>query len=89
MNYNDESVHIGAKRRKMRQKKISHVIEAMPIPSSWNMKQPPASGEGNFRLIRGVIRFVKLDVSLADRMIPEQPEYEQPLSPGSQPREQY
>lgn len=81
MNYNDESVHIGAKRRKMRQKKTSHVIEAMPIPSSWNMKQPPASGEGNFRLIRGVIRFVKLDVSLADRMIPEQPEYEQPLSP--------
>ncbi len=81
MNYNDESVHIGARRRKPHSENISHVIEAMPFPSSWNMRQPPASGEGNLRLVKGVIRFVKLDISVADRLIPEQPEYEPEISP--------
>ena len=81
MNYNDESVHIGIKRRKPNSEEISHVIEAMPIPSSWNMSQPPASGEGNLRLVKGVIRFVRLDISIADRLIPEQPEYEPEFSP--------
>ena len=81
MNYNDESVHIGARRRKPHSENISHVIEAMPFPSSWNMRQPPASGEGNLRLVMGVIRFVKLDISVADRLIPEQPEYEPEISP--------
>ncbi len=81
MNYNDESVHIGNKRRKPRPEEISHVMEAMPIPRSWNMSQPPASGEGNLRLVKGAIRFVKLDVSIMDRLLPEQPEYAPALSP--------
>ena len=81
MNYNDEIVHIGVRKRKPRAEDISHVMEAMPIPRSWNMSQPPASGEGNLRLVKGVIRFVKLDISVADRLIPEQPEYEPELSP--------
>ena len=81
MNNNDESVHIGVRRRKPRPQDISHVIEAMPVPSSWNMSQPPASGEGNLRLIKGAIRFEKLDISLADRMAPEQPEAGPVLSP--------
>ncbi|MBQ1441091.1 MAG: hypothetical protein IIZ08_04125 [Clostridia bacterium] len=81
MNYNDDSVHIGVKKRKPKPDHISHIIEAMPIPSAWNISQPVAKGKGNLRLTKGVIRFVKLDISIADRLPRETQEYVPDVSP--------
>ncbi len=82
MNYNEESAHIGNKKRKLRPEEISHVIEAMPIPRAWNITQPAAKGKGNLRLTKGAIYFVKLDIAIADRLAPpEQQEYMPELSP--------
>ena len=81
MNYNDDSVHIGVKKRKPKPDHISHIMEAMPIPSAWNISQPVAKGKGNLRLTKGVIRFVKLDISIADRLPRETQEYVPDVSP--------
>lgn len=81
MNYHEESAHIGSKKRRLRPEDVSHVMEAMPIPSAWNISQPAAKGRGNLRLTKGVIRFVKLDISIADRLLPEPSEYLPELSP--------
>ena len=81
MNHNQESARIGSKKRKPQPDEISHVIEAMPIPSAWNISQPAARGEGNLRLTKGAIRFVKLDIAIADRLTPQPQEYLPEVSP--------
>ena len=81
MNRNDESTTISLKKRPLQADDISYVMEALPLPKGWNMSQPAAKGKGNLRLARGVIAFVRLDLSLADRMAPVQEEYDPvPLS---------
>ena len=82
MKNNDESTHIGTKKRRLRDEEISSVMEAMPIPRGWNMTQPPAKGNGNLRLAEGAIYFVKLNISINERIISKNMVYEpQPLSP--------
>ncbi len=82
MKNNDESTHIGTKKRRLRDEEISSVMEAMPIPRGWNMTQPPAKGNGNLRLAEGAIYFVKLNISINERIISKNKVFEpQPLSP--------
>ena len=76
MNNSDESTTISLKKRQLQADDISHVMEAMPIPKGWNMTQPAAKGRGNLRLAKGVIAFVRLDISLAERMEPVAGQYE-------------
>ena len=72
MNHYDEGTVISIKKRELRDEDVSHVMEAMPLPKGWDMEQPAAKGRGNLRLVKGVIAFVRLDISLADRMAPAQ-----------------
>ena len=75
MTRNDESTTISLKKRNLKEDDISYIMEAMPLPKGWNMSQPAAKGRGNLRLTKGVIAFVRLDISLADRMAPSQEDY--------------
>lgn len=77
-----EGTNIGTGRRKLQGEAVSYVMEAMPVPRGWNMTQPAAKGRGHLRLCRGIIPFVHLDLSLADRLYrpAEEPEPE-PVSP--------
>ncbi len=81
MTNKNESTQIGSKRRRLRPQDISYIMEALPIPHGWNMKQPAAKGRGNFRLAKGVIQFEDIKLSLADRLAPQQEEDEPVMSP--------
>lgn len=81
MNNTNDSAHVGRKRKKLRQRDISYIMEAMPIPRGWNMRQPAAKGRGNFRLVSGVIQFENIKLSLAERMAPTQEESQPEFPP--------
>jgi Cation transport ATPase len=82
LNSNDESTRIGTGKRVVRDRDISYVMEAMPIPKAWNMTQPAAKGRGNLRLAKGTIAFVRLDTTVTERLLRRaEREEEQPLSP--------
>ena len=82
MNNNDGSTRIGSGKRVVRDRDISYVMEAMPIPKGWDVPQPPARGKGNLRLAKGVITFVRLDTSVTEQLLRrEEQQNEPPISP--------
>ena len=83
MAFQEDTTHIGNKKQTTDEAVVSHVMEAMPIPSEWGIGPSAAAGEGNMRLIKGKISFVRLDVALLDVLYPPQepPEEEPPISP--------
>ena len=72
MTNNDESTRIGSGKRVVRDRDVSHVMEAMPIPKAWNISRPTAKGKGNLRLTDGIIRFVRLNVTVTERLLPRE-----------------
>lgn len=79
----DETSHIGARKESGEDRIISYVMEAMPVPRDWGIQPAIAKGRGHMCLVRGVIPFERLDISLADRIYvaPEPEEEEEPLFP--------
>lgn len=68
MSANDETTYIGNKKHREEQGVISHEIEAMPTPNAWGVEPACAKKEGHLRVAQGKISFVRLDISLSDRL---------------------
>ena len=83
MAFQEDTTHIGDKKKTTGQAVVSYVMEAMPIPTDWGIGPSAAVGKGNMKLIRGKIPFVRLDLALLDVLYSPQgePEDELPISP--------
>lgn len=84
LSLNDDTTHIGAKRETNAQRIVSYVMEAMPAPRDWGIEPSIAKGRGHMSLISGRIEFVRLNISLADRIYvtPEPEQLEPEISPA-------
>lgn len=68
MSVNEETTYIGNKKRREKQRVVSHEIEAMPTPGAWGVEPANAKEKGHLRVAEGKISFVRLDISLISRI---------------------